>query len=198
MHRVATDTFRESLSLLGVASRTAFLEPGIYSVRSLRFFWTVPQEPTAMMYLPEVYEFFAKSVPTLPDAAAARRVLILRDPAHDPRLTGDEVELIRRVAYDFEPITFDFMTAKEQTSVMRSASHVIGAHGAGLANLLYAAPGCRILEITMNLAGESVLRPWFYQIAARRGLPYLHLNKGTGDLTPSRVAEAMLALRRAR
>ena len=151
-----------------------------------------------MMYLPEVHEFFAKSVPTLPDAAAARRVLILRDPAHDPRLTGDEVELIRRVAYDFEPITFDFMTAKEQTSVMRSASHVIGAHGAGLANLLYAAPGCRILEITMNLAGESVLRPWFYQIAARRGLPYLHLNKGTGDLTPSRVAEAMLALRRAR
>ncbi len=48
----------------------------------------------------------------------------------------------------FEPVQLDHMPFKQQVELFRSAAFVVGSHGAGLANILFAPPGLRILELT--------------------------------------------------
>ena len=57
-----------------------------------------------------------------------------------------------------------------------NADVVIGAHGAGLSNLIACQQGTRVLELNRGLSGESWLRPWFYMIARRRSLRYSFLD----------------------
>jgi capsular polysaccharide biosynthesis protein len=76
-----------------------------------------------------------------------RRLLISRADATARRLVN-EGEIARMLApLGFETIVPGRMSFADQIAAFRDATHVIGPHGAGLANILFCAPGTHVLEV---------------------------------------------------
>jgi Glycosyltransferase 61 len=47
----------------------------------------------------------------------------------------------------FEKVVLELLPFDEQVALFRRAECVIGGHGAGLSNIIFSPPGCRIVEI---------------------------------------------------
>jgi hypothetical protein len=54
-------------------------------------------------------------------------------------------EMCRRQGYEI--IDTDALTPELQIEVFAAASHIVGIHGAGLTNMMFAPEGCRVLEL---------------------------------------------------
>lgn len=68
--------------------------------------------------------------------------------------------------FGFETIYLEGMAIAEQIVMFQSAEFIIGAHGAGLANLLFCHPGTKVIEFMP----ESEVRPFFWLISEKLGL----------------------------
>jgi hypothetical protein len=81
-----------------------------------------------------------------PNSGRRRRILISRQTAVNRRITnGAALEAALR-SYGFETLELEHLSWAEQMRRFSEAECVVGAHGAGLTNLLYA-PTCRVLEL---------------------------------------------------
>jgi capsular polysaccharide biosynthesis protein len=81
----------------------------------------------------------------------------------------NERELIERLTpFGFEAVALERLSVREQANLFSGAEIVVGAHGAGLANLLFASPGCQVIEIYMS----TYINWCFYTICAAAGLGY--------------------------
>ena len=72
----------------------------------------------------------------------------------------------------------------DQPADFVAASVVVGAHGAGLANLVFCRPGTRILEFMPM----DHVRPYYFTLAVRMGIDWACLPcrcRATGDHPPS-------------
>jgi len=100
--------------------------------------------------------------------APARRLLISRADSPYRRIANQaEVEDVL-APFGFETIVPGRMPFPEQVAAFRDATHVVGPHGAGLANILFCAPATRVLEVFHPLYGT-----WAYaMIAPTLGLHY--------------------------
>jgi glycoprotein 2-beta-D-xylosyltransferase len=67
---------------------------------------------------------------------------------------------------------FGHMSMKEQLQAMLEATVVIGVHGAGLANLVSATQGTKVIEIVNNLHRH----PQYHLISQLKGLDYRAIN----------------------
>ena len=79
--------------------------------------------------------------------ARSRRLLISRADAAVRRIAnqGDVESLLARCG--FETIVPGRMRFADQIAAFREATHVVAPHGAGLANILFCAPGTHVLEV---------------------------------------------------
>ncbi len=94
------------------------------------------------------------------------------------RRVGNEAELRTALAaVGFETVYAEDLTWEEQIAVFRAARVVVAPHGAGLANLVFCAPGARVVE----LVGRGYFNPTFWRLAALRGLDYRPLVSGDGE-----------------
>jgi hypothetical protein len=100
-----------------------------------------------------------------------RRVYVTRRLARRRRVVNEgEITPILR-DFGFEIVECEALTFREQIDHFRDAEMVVGPHGAGLTNLLWAPSGCRVLE----LFGRRCVRSLFYALAALRAQPYSFL-----------------------
>lgn len=75
---------------------------------------------------------------SVPGATANRRVFLTRGPHRGRRLSNyEEIEPIL-LERQFETIDTEGMTLREQAQLFRECRYVIGLHGAGLTNIIYA------------------------------------------------------------
>jgi capsular polysaccharide biosynthesis protein len=78
---------------------------------------------------------------------AQRRILIVRRDAGRQFVNSDEVEAVC-ARFGFEPVDTSALTVAEQIDLFRDARHVVGAHGAGLANVMFRGMAqCNVLEL---------------------------------------------------
>lgn len=85
------------------------------------------------------------------------------------RVLRDEAALAARLAEaGYEVLSLGTLSLAEQIQAFAEATHVIGAHGAGLTNLLFCSPGTRVCELQM----DCYLNWLFRRLAALRGLSY--------------------------
>jgi len=70
--------------------------------------------------------------------------------------------------YGFQTIYLEGMSSVDQILLFQSAEFVIGAHGAGLANLLFCEPGTKIIE----LMPSPEFRSYFWFISQKLDLVY--------------------------
>jgi hypothetical protein len=87
-----------------------------------------------------------------------RYVYIDRRQANNRSLINEDdiVELMRRLG--FEIVQLESMAVSEQAALFSACRFVVGAHGAGLTNLIFASPGTNVLEIV-----PDQLRNWCYR-----------------------------------
>src|SRR5205823_8816415 len=81
-----------------------------------------------------------------PPTVASRRIYVRREGTRRVVLNEDEViELLESVG--FETLAMDGRTVREQAAVFAGADAIVSAHGAALANLVFARPGANVIEL---------------------------------------------------
>ena len=101
-----------------------------------------------------------------------KRIYIPRGDAAVNRKVINEPELIVMLKkYDFEIHHQSQLSVVDQAKLFNAASVVVGAHGAGLSNLVYCKPGTKVLEFFP----DQYVRHLFYDICNKRGLKYDYL-----------------------
>jgi hypothetical protein len=77
---------------------------------------------------------------------AARRIYIRRQASRGV-LNDAEVEAFL-ATHGFETHAMEPLSAQDQIDMFRDATYVVGVHGAALSNIIYCAPGTRVLELS--------------------------------------------------
>lgn len=94
------------------------------------------------------------------------RIYIMRK---NRRKITNETEILQVLnEYGFKIISPESMSVQKQIEVFHSAKIVIGAHGAGLANLVFCEPGTRVIE----LFASSYIEPHYWLISRLMNLDY--------------------------
>ena len=127
-----------------------------------------PSFPGPMACTPGwVTDYFRQLFPPAP-APRGRRLYF---PRRGNRHPANEADLdARLVAHGFE--TVDPMKTQNLREQLGQASHVVGVHGAGLANLVFCAPGTRVLELMPSEISAHYNRWFYYTLCASGGMPY--------------------------
>lgn len=101
-------------------------------------------------------------------AAASRRIYLSRADAPSRRLLN-EPEIFRLLEREgFEKVNLSNLSIREQAALFASANMVAGPSGAAFANILFCAPGTRVIE----LASPRWLTVYHWMISARLGLDH--------------------------
>lgn len=137
--------------------------------------------------------------PPLPAESRTRRLYISRARARFRRLLNEEAIWPMLEARGFERIFMEDLGFAEQVELMRRAETVVAPHGAGLTNMMFCAPGTRVVEI----ASPGFPNPNFYALAAAMGHVYCLVaadEHGGGDplarnltVAPERLREVLEA-----
>jgi capsular polysaccharide biosynthesis protein len=101
-------------------------------------------------------------------AGEGARLFVSRGDAQGRRILNEPDLLALLAARGYRAVTLAKMTVREQAKLFASASHIVAAHGAGLANLAFATRGATVLELFPSTYGT----PAYRLLAARAGLTY--------------------------
>lgn len=100
-----------------------------------------------------------------------RRLLISRRRARSRRCLNEEALLARLAPLGFERLDLEGMAVRDQLEAFASAAVVVGAHGAGLTNVVACRPGAILVEL---LPGEGPFHHYFL-MASCLGMGHGHL-----------------------
>lgn len=116
---------------------------------------------------PWVVEFYRKLFPPL--RGDMRRKLYF--PRRGNRHPSNNEQIAARLAeLGFE--TVDPVAMPNLRQRMAEATHIVGVHGAGLANLVFCTPGTRVLEIMPTEISKYYNRAFYHVLCSSGDLPY--------------------------
>jgi hypothetical protein len=111
-------------------------------------------------------------------SACPRGLYVTRGQVPNTRRYVEEAELWPRLAErGFTRLDPGTVSVQEQIDHFAAADTVVAPHGAGLANLVFARPGTRLLE----LFAPDYVNPCYWAIADAAGLDYRYLVAGDPD-----------------
>lgn len=94
--------------------------------------------------------------------------LYLSRQAASTRRVANESEVVEILArYGYQPLQLEYMSLAQQVAAFQRASSVIAPHGAGMANLVFAPSGCRVLEIRAHGASNSIFQTLCHHLGHR-------------------------------
>lgn len=119
-------------------------------------------------------------------ATAGERIYVTRDRAGRRRVANEAELWEGLVARGFARVRLEDLTWEEQIATFRRAREVVAPHGAGLANLVFSAPGARVVE----LFNRAYVNPCYWRLAAVVGLDYRPVvARGDGPIKEGRAAK---------
>jgi hypothetical protein len=113
---------------------------------------------------------FSKTDKLVTGEVECRRIFVSRRGAARDLANEDEV-IASLKGVGFEVIHPGGMSLEEQARAFAGASHVVGVMGAGLTNIMFCAPGAKVI----NLAPATFPDTFFYLIAQNRKLDYTEI-----------------------
>jgi len=116
---------------------------------------------------------FAKTDKLVKSTVETKKIFVSRRGAARDLANEDDV-IASLMAASFEVVHPGAMSLEEQATTFSSASHVVGVMGAGLTNIMFCAPGAKVI----NLAPATFPDTFFYLIAQNRKLDYTEI-RGT-------------------
>ena len=162
---------RQSLECLGLLDRVVELKRGITPFARVSFTPGLTGSSSRWPATPlRSYAAWLRERLGLETTAPRRRLLISRADARWRRIVNQEQLATELAELGFETIECGRMPLREQIETFAEAEFVVGAHGAGLTNALFAPPGTRVLEI---FAADNARDPSNYRVlASHLGFPY--------------------------
>ncbi len=158
----------QTLDLLGIpaAKRRPGCKARVYCCDRL----VVPSLPAPPVVFPAwVLDFLRRSfLPTARRAAHGQRLFISRRRAARRRVDNEQElgALLRRAG--FKTVSLETCSFAEQVELFASASVVVAPHGAGLANLVFANPGTKVIE----LVGPSFINHCYKKLCLAASLSH--------------------------
>lgn len=141
---------------------------------------------------PALRPFFARLRDAAPAPPGPPRLYIDRRPADrrpgaHRRLVNEDAVAAALAPLGFVPVQLERLSLAGQVGLFAGAEAIVAPHGAGLANLVYARPGCALVELHMD-----AWRTWcFRTLSAAMGLRYDALaGRQTGFDGPTRLWQA--------
>lgn len=157
---------RESFRAVGLDGYEAVEIPASL-IRVREAVWVDDDSITNMpaIYLKSFQRRVAALYPDITNSRPRRRLLVARNGL---TRTIHNLEQVQDCLskYDFETVYLEGMSMKDQILLFQSAEFIIGAHGAGLANLLFCEPGTKVIELMPSVE----MRPFFWLISQKLGL----------------------------
>lgn len=95
-------------------------------------------------------------------AGLPQRIYVSR--RHAPSRIPRQIDAMERIALErgYTPVHLEHMNPMHQMALFANCEAIMAEHGAGLANLQYALPGCRVLE----LFPSAMYRKWVFRLTA--------------------------------
>jgi capsular polysaccharide biosynthesis protein len=103
--------------------------------------WTKTPMMKGLLWLREKFLKFALQNPE------PRKIYISREKAVRRHITNEQEVWELFKSYGFEKVLAETLTFQEQIETFSAASHIAGAHGAGLTNVLFAPQSCIVMEL---------------------------------------------------
>lgn len=160
-----------SLELFGLAgSVPQALPDGTYAVEALHILNASLHQASrkAMQFGNRAYGQNLLELLPPPRARRERRLFVDRPPPQRRTVINRPALLGLLAQHGFEPVDPGALPVPEQAALFAEASHVVGLHGAALANLIHCAPGTPVLEIHSPDHATAT----FAIAALVRGCPY--------------------------
>jgi capsular polysaccharide biosynthesis protein len=122
-------------------------------------------------------------------AQPGRAILVSRADAPKRALLNEELLLDIFADRGLERVALGNLSVGEQIAVMGQADLVVGAHGAGLTNIVYCRPGTTVIEVNSpdyirrcrSFADIAMYRRLRYGLVVADGVPAPASNEGRGD-----------------
>lgn len=167
---------RESLAIvmekLNISSDKLFLREGDAIIQAKRLIVpSIPHNPAKSHEFPDWLTAFLHDCFLREGARGPERIYISRSNASVRRIANEE-ELIERLKQmGFAILHLEELSPYEQASLFHSAKVIVGPHGSGFANLVFASPETKVIEIDHGLAGEEQ-RSFYKHFAERMSCDY--------------------------
>ncbi len=156
---------RESLELAGYLDKTRFLDDGVYQFETLHIptLFSPPSNPS-----PLAIDWLREKLIQQDFIGKKKRLYVSRKDSLR-RYVSNETEVEQILSqFGFEAVCLTNYSFEEQIKLFQSAEMVIGSHGAGLTNLVFAPAECVFIELIM----EGVFTQAYYQLAGIRKIKY--------------------------
>jgi hypothetical protein len=160
---------RQALEILGVAARCR-VTPETHLIVEDYYFssptaMTGCDNPYAIQFLRDRFLPAAAKLENYPEKIYVSRRQASRGPVDEDRI----IDFLRPLGWTI--LEMEAYSLREQIALFSRARRVCSVHGAGLVNLLWSPPDCRILE----LCAANFLNGCYEGLAVRRGLDYRYL-----------------------
>ena len=104
-----------------------------------------------------------------PAANPSRHLFVSRKDAKTARIANEDAVFAALEPLGFVRVTGGGMTVARQAALFAEAAVIVGVHGAGMANIVFAPPSARIIELRGGRTGEF---DFFAEIARILGQPH--------------------------
>jgi hypothetical protein len=135
----------QSLNLAGISGPFYQIDDTGYVIARQAIVASVPSESGNPP--PWLRDFYLSLGPQQSAAPRSRKVYISRSRARRRQLKNEKQLMQIIVPHGFEKVDLEDLSVAEQASIFRSAEMIIAPHGAGLTNLVFAAPDTKLLEL---------------------------------------------------
>jgi capsular polysaccharide biosynthesis protein len=174
---ITTDWQRRTLELCGVASERVAMRPW-QAVRARELITLSdiseihhPMQKGAVWAMSFLRDRLLAPVAAkaeIGQCAAARKIYVSRGDAGGRRVLNEDALMALLGRHGYEKVAPGELDFDAQAALFAEASHIIGLHGAGLTNIIFAPSHCRVIEILPRSYGT----PAFCVLAGARGMPY--------------------------
>jgi hypothetical protein len=196
---ISQSVWRDTMTEYGLDRRPTLLLPdGIYRVAKLGVVALHPRQPASIVYFRQLHAAL-KPAALNDDAQAARGIIVSRP--HDPRLDPAAAAALERFAEtrSYQFVQLETLGFRQQAALFANSRAVVGPHGAGLANLVFGRSDLRVFELNRALdqgrsgIGPTAVRPWYYLLAATKGLEYSFADISDPQMTEDVLLEHLLS-----
>jgi capsular polysaccharide biosynthesis protein len=116
----------------------------------------------------------SRLLPDGPPAGPRTRIVLTRGPSANNRTVRNEAEVQELLrGYGFIAVDPGKLSVAEQIATFARAELIVGPHGAGLTNILFAGPGARVIEL---FPAGYMLPDYWWLASSMPGLDYRYLS----------------------
>jgi capsular polysaccharide biosynthesis protein len=140
------DSQRTLCSRVGIDPKKIVPLEKVPHVESEELFFVTPPWHYGATYL-KMARAFNLGLSSPSSIAPMKRIYISRERCTHGKITNEDQLMAELTRLDFEKVSPEMLNFDDQVALFGQAEVIIGAHGAGLTDLIFSKPGCKVLEI---------------------------------------------------